>query len=110
MSDLQTLARDEWNGCARVIFSPEDLIQSGFSKEAVDACTEIMESNFSDPKRTVFDRCGKPVNQMRGVVFMDLAMHIAKAHKLNWETATGWNTTLDRIQEAIRGSAMQAGK
>ena len=107
MSDLNTLARDEWDGCARVIFKPEFLIESGFSREAVDACTEIMESNFDDPKHTIFDNDGKPVNQMRGVVLYDLAIHIAKQHRIDFESARGLNTELRRIQESIRGSALQ---
>jgi hypothetical protein len=101
-SDLEVIARDEWDGCARVIFDPDQLVKSGFSRVAVEACTEIIESNLSDPKQTIFDNDGNPVNQMRGVVLYDLAVHIARQHELVLEYAWGLQTTLRRIQAASR--------
>lgn len=102
MSDLKAISLPEWEGNARVIYAPETLVEAGFSQEAVDACTEIMESNLSDPTQTIYGNDGKPVTQMRGVVLYDIAAWIARKHKLKLDWARGLNTTLDRIQEAAR--------
>ncbi len=101
-NDLQALVSAEWDGCARVIYAPETLIESGFSQEAVEASTEIMESNLDDPFQTIYGPDGRPVAQMRGVVLYTLAVHIARQHKLEWDCGWGLNTNVRRIQEAAR--------
>jgi len=101
-SDLKALVSAEWDGCARIIYAPETLIESGFSQEAVEASTEIMESNLDDPMQTIYGPDGRPVAQMRGVVFYTLAVHIARHQKLDWDCGWGLNTNLRRIQEAAR--------
>lgn len=111
-NDLTALASPEWDGCARVIYSPDTLMKSGFSQESVDATTEIMESNLSDPWQTIYGPDGKPVAQMRGVVFYSLAVHIARKYGLEWDCAWGLNTNVRRIQEAARqhlAAAEQSG-
>lgn len=50
------------------IFDPEALREVGVPPALVERFTEIFESDFSNPKATIFDnKTGKPVNQMSGV-------------------------------------------
>lgn len=49
------------------IFNPEAFIEVGVPQELVDRCTDVLESDFSNPKYTISDRDGKPVNHMRGI-------------------------------------------
>lgn len=53
------------------IFEPEAFLELGVPQELVDRCTNVYESDFSNPKYTISGPDGKPVNQMRGIYGLD---------------------------------------
>jgi hypothetical protein len=53
------------------IFKPEAFLEVGVPQELVDRCTNVYESDFSDPKYTISGPDGKPVNQMHGIYGLD---------------------------------------
>lgn len=49
------------------ILKPEALVEAGVPQKLVDKYTETLESDFSDPKSTIFGENGEPIAELRGV-------------------------------------------
>lgn len=71
------------------IFEPQAFLDVGVPQELVDRCTNIYESDFSNPKYTISGPDGKPVNQMRGVYGLDVLDSMIRDFKIVSEPKFG---------------------
>lgn len=67
--DVVLAAADICDG--HTIFDPKAFTEVGVPQELVDRCTNVYESDFSNPKETISGPDGRPVNQMRGIYGLD---------------------------------------
>lgn len=83
------------------IFEPQAFLDVGVPQELVDRCTNIYESDFSDPKYTISGPDGKPVNQMRGVYGLDMLDSIVRDFNLPTATKFGRGSQAQVWKEAL---------
>lgn len=85
---------------AGAIWDPIALIAQGFTPELVEETTEILKVDLTNPKATVYVE-GKLTNHLRGVLAMTLAENICDGLGIEYESAWGWQRTLQNMKDAI---------
>lgn len=77
------------DGDGHSIANDDYWIGKGWSKEFVEELSEFHQSDFSNPKSTIFDSQGNPVAGMRGIGFLRFHYWIAKTLELPWGNGEG---------------------
>jgi hypothetical protein len=83
------------------IFEPDAFLGVGVPQELVDRCTNVYESNFSDPKYIISGLDGKPVNQMRGVYGLDMLDSMVRDFDIQAESKFGRGSQAQVWKEAL---------
>jgi hypothetical protein len=84
------------------IFDPAALTEVGVPQPLVDRFTETFESDFSNPKSTIFDnKTGLPINQMRGVYGYNVLSGIVRDLKIQAEPKFGRGFQAEVWKKAI---------
>ncbi len=84
------------------IFAPKALLDVGVPQELVERYTQIFESNFNDPKQTIFDnKTGEPVKAMEGVYGLPVLLDMVTDFKLQCEHKFGRGFQARVYQEAL---------
>lgn len=92
------------------IFKPEAFLEVGVPQELVDRCTNIYESDFSNPKYTISGPDGKPVNQMRGVYGLDALSSMIRDFGLPAEVKFGRGSQAYVWRDALRAHLAQTAE
>jgi hypothetical protein len=83
------------------ILDPKAFVDAGVPQELIDRCTNVYESNFSDPKYTISGPDGKPVNQMRGIYGLDALESMVRDFELPHDVKFGRGFQARVYQEAL---------
>jgi hypothetical protein len=83
------------------IFDPKAFLDVGVPQELVDRCTNIYESDFSNPKYTISGPDGKPVNHMRGVYGLDMLNSMVRDFDILTEPKFGRGSQAQVWKEAL---------
>jgi hypothetical protein len=83
------------------IFEPKTFLDVGVPQELVDRCTDVHESDFSNPKYTISGPDGKPVNQMHGIYGLDALASMVRDFNLDYEPKLGRGFQARTYQEAL---------
>ena len=83
------------------IFNPEAFSEVGVPQELVDRCTDTYESDFSNPKYTISNPDGKPVNHTRGVYGLDMLESMIRDFGIVTDTKFGRGFQARLWQEAL---------
>jgi hypothetical protein len=83
------------------ILTQQAFVDVGVPQELIDRCTEIYESNFSDPKYTISDSNGIPVNQMRGIYGLVALASMVRDFDLEYEPKLGRGFQARVYQEVL---------
>lgn len=83
------------------IFDPQAFADIGVPQELIDRCTNVYESDFSNPKYTISGPDGKPVNQMKGIYGLDALSSMVRDFDLPAETKFGRGSQAQVWKEAL---------
>jgi hypothetical protein len=83
------------------IFKPEAFTEVGVPQELVDRCTNVYESDFSNPKYTISGPDGQPVNQMKGIYGLDALESMIRDFELPHDVKFGRGFQARVYQEAL---------
>ena len=83
------------------IFDPQAFVEIGVPQELIERCTNVYESDFSNPKHTISGPDGKPVNQMRGIYGLDALDSMIRDFGITTDTKFGRGFQARLWQEAL---------
>jgi hypothetical protein len=83
------------------IMKPKAFLDLGLHKDMVKAHTNVIKSDFSDHKSTIFGPDGKPVKSMEGVYGLDVLSDIVRQLKLEYRDFFGRGSQAREWQRAI---------
>lgn len=92
------------------IFKPEAFLDAGVPQELVDRCTNVHESDFSNPKYTISGPDGKPVNQMAGIYGLDALATMIRDFDLDAPQRSGRGFQAQVWKEALHKHLAPADK
>lgn len=84
------------------IFAPEAFVEINVPQELIARCTDVYESNLSDPKYTISGPDGKPVNQLKGIYGLDALAGMIRDFKLPARGQLGRGSQAEVWKQALR--------